>query len=102
MSEKEKNTPKSFLEMGNSIKESQFAVLNFVEQNKYAPSTDKTEYHEELKIMIEMFFGSLKMITCCYVLFNRVELLKNHKSLDVLGLIKELYVDIQQRIEEKS
>lgn len=97
----QENSSKSFLEMCQYVNESQIAIFDFVEQKKYTQSDDESEHHEELKPMICMFFWSLKMITCCYILFDKDDLLKNHKSLDILGLINQLSVDIQRRIEEK-
>ena len=63
------NSQRSFAEMAGYVKESQLAVLNYVEQKKYVPSTVETEHNEECKMMIHhviRFFKNGYLLLCAF------------------------------------
>ena len=98
----QENTPKSFLKMATNVYNSQNEVLDYIKQNKYFPSTDKTEYDEELKMMIHIFYKSLMMVKYCYVFFDRLDFSKDHPDFDMAGSLSELSLNLRKSFSDKS
>ena len=95
-------THKLFIELCNQAKESQDALFDFVDKEKYKPSMDDNEVTEEASAMVKLFFSSLSMIPTCHILFDKIDLLEKHKKIDILALINELRSISQRMIEAKS
>jgi hypothetical protein len=98
---KKENSPKSFIDLSTSICSDILEFEKLREQKKFTPSDNESEYGNEVKSFISLFFKSMELTICCCEILDVLDV-ESKYDFNYLEQVKELYSRISPKIGRKT